>query len=114
MGEVHQIELADEAEAGEARGAGMEGEGALDAIILEERLAAGDLFENFGGKIFAIEEQAELRFVERGIVEKGEEDVWIGMVEQDGEFVAGGGESAFAVLRAGVHHESAPDAFAPD
>ena len=53
----------------------MEGESALDAIIFEERLAAGDFFEDFGGEIFAVEEEAELYFVERGIIEKGEEDI---------------------------------------
>jgi hypothetical protein len=39
-----------------------------------------------------------MRFVEGWIIEQGQQDVWIGMVEQDGEIVAGGGESAFAVL----------------
>jgi hypothetical protein len=59
----------------------MEGEGALDAIIFQEGLATGDFFEDFGGEIFAVEEEAELRFVKRGIIEKGEKDVGRMMME---------------------------------
>jgi hypothetical protein len=56
LSEIHEVELADQAEAGKAWSAGMEGEGALNAIILEQGLAARDFLEDFRGKIFAIEE----------------------------------------------------------
>ncbi len=85
----------------------MEGEGALDAIVFEQRIAAQYFFENFAGQVFAIQEDAELCFVHGGVVEDGEQDDGIGMVEQDGQIVAGGGEGAFAVLRKGVHEGSA-------
>jgi len=60
----------------------MEGQGSPDAIVLDERLTAGDFLENFGGEVFAIEKQAEMRLVHGRIVEKGDEDVCGVMVEK--------------------------------
>lgn len=111
LGQVHQVKIADEAKAWKAWSAGMEGKGALDAIVLKETLAARDFFEDFCWEIFAVEEQTKLRFVQSGIVEEGEQDGWIGMREQDGEIVADGDERAFAVLRNRIHGDSLPSVF---
>jgi hypothetical protein len=59
----------------------MKGQSALDAIVLQEGLAAGDFLENFRGEV-AVEKEAEMRFVQGGVVEKGYEDVRGGMVEK--------------------------------
>ena len=75
----------------------MEGERAFDSIIFEKVFARGDFFEDFGGEIFAIEQEAELRFVERGVVENSEQDLSGGMLEESGEAVASGGQRAFAI-----------------
>jgi hypothetical protein len=60
----------------------MEGEGALDAIIFEEILAASDLFEDFGWDIFPGQEETQIQLIERGIVEEGQEDIHGVMVEK--------------------------------
>jgi hypothetical protein len=62
----------------------MEGEGALDAIVPEEGLAACDLFENLGRQILAVEEKTEMCFVHKGIVEHGQENIRAVMVEKAG------------------------------
>ena len=82
MDKVHQIEVADQAEARQTRGTRMEGEGTLDAIILEESLAASDLFEDFGGEILPGQEETQIRLIERGIVEEGQENIRGVMVEK--------------------------------
>lgn len=84
MDEIHRIEVANQAEAGQTRRARMESQGALDAIILEEGLAAGHLFENLSREILAVEEKTEMRFVHERIVEQGQEDIRCVMVEKRG------------------------------
>jgi hypothetical protein len=62
----------------------MEREGALDAIVPEERLAACDLFENLGRQILAVEEKAEMSFVQKRIVQQGHQNIRAVMVEKGG------------------------------
>ena len=114
MGQVHQVEFADEAETGKSRRARVEGQSALDWIILEQRFAADDFFEDFGGEVLAAENQAELHFVEGGIVEQREQHGTVGMVKQQGEVIAGGDEGALAILRKGVHDEVSCQLFSRD
>jgi hypothetical protein len=61
---------------------GMEGECALDAVVLEQRLAASDFFEDFGWEILAVEEQAEMCLIHVRIVKECQEDVRGVMVEK--------------------------------
>jgi hypothetical protein len=82
LAKVHWIEVADQAEAHQTLGTGMEGEGMLDAIILEEVLAASDLFEDFGWDIFPGQEETQIQLIEGRIVEKGQEDIRGVMVEK--------------------------------
>jgi hypothetical protein len=44
-------------------------------------------------------------FIEGGIVEQGEQHGWVLVMEQDREFVAVGGEGAFAILGERIHDE---------
>jgi hypothetical protein len=60
----------------------MESEGALDAIVLEQLLAASDFFEHFSRETLAVEEHAEMRFVHEGIVKERQEDIRCVMVEK--------------------------------
>ena len=92
LGEIHQVEVFDEAHAGEARRVRMEGESALDAIIFDEIFTLADFLQDFNGKIFAVEQEAELRFVEGGIIEESEQDVGGVVMQENCEVVAGGGE----------------------
>ena len=62
----------------------MEGEGALDAIVFQEGLAACDLVENLGWQILAVEEKTEMCFIHKGIVEQGQENIRAVMVEKGG------------------------------
>ena len=71
LNQVHQIEVADQAECYEAWTARMKAQRALDAIALEQRFALAHLFEDFTGKIFPLHEQAKMGLVESGIVEQG-------------------------------------------
>ena len=73
--EIHQVEVSDEAHADQSWCVRMKCESALDAIIFQEILASGDFCEDFEREILAIEKEAELRFVERGIVEEREQDI---------------------------------------
>ena len=75
----------------------MKRQGALDAIVLEQVFAFADLFENFGGKIFPVEQYAELGFVEGGILEKREQDVGGMVMNECCEVVAGGGDRLFSI-----------------
>ncbi len=99
VGQIHQVKILDEAHAGEARRVRMEGKGALDAIIFEEILALGNFFQDFDGKVFAVEQETELGFVERRIAEKSEKDVGGMVMEECREVVAGSGED---LLLAGI------------
>jgi hypothetical protein len=104
--QVHQIKLAEETQAGEVRGVGMKGEGALDTIVFEKGLAARNLFEDFSRKVFALEKQAQLCFIECGIVEEGEQNVGGGMVQESREFIAGGSARKLTVVVRARHASS--------
>ena len=91
LSEIHQVKIFDEAETGQPWRVRMEGECALDAIVFEKVFSSGDFFEDFGGEIFAVEQEAELSFVERGIAENSEQDIVGLMLEESGEVVARGG-----------------------
>ena len=67
--QVHQIKVADEAESDKTRTAGMKTQGALDAVVLEQRPAPAHFFEDFAGQIFPFEKQTNVRLVEGGVVE---------------------------------------------
>src|SRR5579871_2968466 len=75
----------------------MKRQGALDAVVLEQVFAFAHLFENFGGKIFPVEQDAELGFVEGGILEKREQDVRGMVMNECCEVVAGGGDRLFSI-----------------
>src|SRR5690348_10586743 len=105
LDQIHQIEVANQTECSETRTAGMKAERFLDAITLEQRLALADLFEDFAGEIFSFQEQAELRFVERRIVEQREENIRGRMMQERGEFIAGGHARAFAAFSNRFGHE---------
>jgi hypothetical protein len=96
LDKIHEIEIAEQAQADEAGHLGMKDDGALDAVIFQQGAAAGDLFENFGGEILAFEEKKEMGFVEGGIVEHGADDFPVGMVDETVEIFGGGGPGAFA------------------
>jgi hypothetical protein len=84
LDEIHWIEVADQVKARQTRRAGMEGEGTLDAIVFEEGLAACDLFQNLGRQILAVEEKAEMSFVQKRIVQQGHQNIRAVMVEKGG------------------------------
>ena len=95
LDEVHQIELAKEAQGDQSRGAWMESEAATHGILGEPFLVAGDFFEEAGGEVFAFEKDFEVGEVEAGIVEKSKEDVVGSVVEEGGDGVGGGGAGEF-------------------
>ena len=64
----------------------MENKRALHLIALEEGLAARDLFQNFAGEILTIEKKAELRLVERRVVEQSKQNSGGGMMQKGGDF----------------------------
>jgi hypothetical protein len=80
---------------------------ALDAIILEKRLAARDFLKNLSGKIIACEEQAKLSFIQHRIVQQGQQHARGGVMEENGQVLAGCGQRAFTILREGIHGELA-------
>ncbi len=51
--EVHQVEVAQQAKADEARGSGMENQGALHGVAFQECLPRGDALNNLGGEILS-------------------------------------------------------------
>jgi hypothetical protein len=106
LSEVHQVEVFDEAQVGETRRVRMKRESALDAIILQQVFAIDDFFENFDREIFAIEQEAELGFVERRIVEEREQDVGGVMMDEGREIVAGGSKNLMFVWIGGGHATS--------
>jgi hypothetical protein len=65
-----------------------------------------DLFEDFDRDIFAIEQLTELRFIKSGIVEYGEQDVGVVMMQDHGEFIASGCSRMLAGWICGGHLNS--------
>ena len=53
LNEIHEVDIANQTQANEARRAGMEEQGTFDDIALKQILARADVFEHFGGKILA-------------------------------------------------------------
>ena len=84
----------------------MKSERTLHTIIFEELFAIGDFVENLGGQIFAVEQEAELSFIERRIVEKSEKHVGGVVMEKRGEVVACCDECLLSVGISGRHATS--------
>ena len=99
LDKIHEVDIADQTQAGEARRAGMEEQSALDEITLEQIFARADAFENFGGKILARQQQAKLLFIQGGIIEESREDLGRGVKKQGAQVVtrSGARELQFAV-----------------
>jgi len=95
LDEVHQIELAKQAQGDHSRGARMKGEAATHRILGEPFFVARDFIEEVGGEVFAFEKDFKMGEVEAGIFEKGEEDVGGGVVEERGDGVSRGGAGEF-------------------
>jgi len=98
LNEVHQVEVAQKAQANHARGTGMKNQGALHGVAFQECFSPGDIFDNLRRQIFSREQQAEERIVERGIFEKGEKNLCRWVVEKRLQFFAGGESRAVALL----------------
>src|SRR6266852_586531 len=75
----------------------MKSQRALHAVILQQRLAASHFLQNFCRKVLAVQQQTELRLVERGIIEQGQEYVPRMMMQQRSELFAGRCASALAI-----------------
>src|SRR6266436_315898 len=75
----------------------MKSQRALHAVILQQRLAASYFLQNFRGKVLAVQQQTELRLVERGIIEQRQEHVRRMMMQQRSELFAGRCASALAI-----------------
>lgn len=94
--QVHQIEIAQEAQADQTQRSRMKREGALDPVTFEQVFAAPHLFQNFSREVFSFQEKAELRFIERRIIQKREEHIRGRVVKQPGELFARGDKCALA------------------
>src|SRR5258707_13566000 len=66
----------------------MKSQRALHAVILQQRLAASYFLQNFRGKVLAVQQQTELRLVERRIIKQGQEYVRRMMMQQRSELFA--------------------------
>src|ERR1700722_1723722 len=97
LSEIHQVEIFDEAQVGEPRRVRGECKSPLDAVVFEQAFADADFFEDFDREIFAIEQEAELCFVERGIVEEREQDIGRVVMNECREIVTSGGEDLLLV-----------------
>ena len=65
-----------------------------------------DFFEDFDREIFAIEQLTELHFIKSGIVEYGQKDVGVVMMQDSGEFIASGCSRLLAGWICGGHLNS--------
>jgi len=94
LDEIHEIEIAKEAKADEARSVGMEDKRFFYGVIFQELFARGNFFNKSGRKIFSREEDEGLLFVEGGILGEIFEGVRGTVADFRGEFflprVAGG------------------------
>jgi len=71
--QIEHVEVAQEPHTGQARRMRMRHKRPFYPIALQERLAPRNLLENPIGKLFALEQQAEMRLVEGGMIEKREQ-----------------------------------------
>ena len=106
--EIHEVQIAQEPQTYEARRARMKKERALDSIGFQPRFAQANFFEKFGGQIFASQEKTQGCVVERGILEERQQHRGIGMIDQCGEFVAGGGAGKLKILLKLRHDAALP------
>src|SRR4029077_20313375 len=74
----------------------MKSQPALHAVVLQQRLTASHFLQNFRGKVLAIQQQTELRLVEREIIEQGQKYVRRMIMEQRRDLFAGRCASALA------------------
>jgi hypothetical protein len=101
LDEIHEIEIAQQAQGNQAGRMRVKRESALDAIALQEMLASRNLFEKFRAQILTLKEKAKSRVVESRIVQESAEDFERRIVNQSGELLAGGG--AGTILRSVGH-----------
>ncbi len=91
LDEIHEVDVANQTQADEARRTGMKEQGALDEIALEQIFARADVFQDFGGKILAGQQQAKLLFIQSGIIEECGEHLGLWVIEQGAEVVTRSG-----------------------
>jgi len=76
-------------------------------VALQQRLAPRHLLENFFWEIFSFQKQADMRFVQRRIVEQRQKHIRRGMMQEHGKLIARSVERASAIIGFGVRHASA-------
>src|SRR5882762_4371417 len=80
----------------------------LHAIILQQRLAPCHFFKNLTGQILAVQEQAELRLVQRRIIEQRKKYLRRMMVQQRCQFFAGSRPRSLAMDFVTLHPIPSP------
>ena len=79
--EIHQVKIAQQSQRDEPRRPRMKRQRLLHAVILQQGLAPRHFFENFRRQIFSLQQHAQLRFLERRIIEQRQQHVRVGMVQ---------------------------------
>jgi len=69
----------------------MKGEKLSDEIVLQELAAFENFGKELGWQIFALQEQSERCFVERGVLKNREQPIGRDFVDEAHEFVTGSG-----------------------
>jgi len=81
--QVHQIEVAEKPQAGQARRPADEKPAHVSRVALQQRLTARHFLENFFREVFSFQQQADMRFLKGRIVEKREEHIGRGMMQRE-------------------------------
>jgi hypothetical protein len=98
LDEIHEIDVAQQAEGDEARGTRMKEQSALDGIAFQKTFARANVFEHFRGKVLAGKQQAQLRVIQGGIIEERGEHLRRRVIKQGAQVVTRGGTRELQLL----------------
>jgi hypothetical protein len=73
----------------------MKSQQSLHPVALDQKFAPRHLLKNFSWEVFSFQKQTDMCFVEGWIVEKREEHIRRGMMQENGKLFASGDERAF-------------------
>ena len=103
--EVHQEEITEQSQADQPRRPRMKRQRPFHSVTFQQRFPAAYFFENFSRQIFSLEQQADLRFVQRWILEQREQHFRRRMVHQPSKLFASGYERSLPIFVLEVRHD---------
>lgn len=87
LDEIHEVDVAQQAQGDEPRGTRMKKQRALDGVAFQEIFAGADVFEYFRGKVLAGKKQAKLGVIQGRIIEERGEHLGRRVIKQGAQVI---------------------------